>query len=91
LLLFLLHYVGFPTFSVNPKYDGYKFASEFKDYKLNEQGIPSFAENTKAVIIVWENTNKFQAAATPIFKSKEYQNFAVNINVETYFTTSPTE
>lgn len=72
-------------------YDGYKFAREFKVYKLNEQGMPSLAENTQAVIIVWENTEKFQAAATPIFGTQEYQNFAANLDVETYFASSPTK
>lgn len=70
-------------------YDGYQFAREFKVYKLNEQSIPSLAENTQAVIIVWENAEKFQAAATPIFGTKEYQEFAANLDVETYFATSP--
>lgn len=72
-------------------YDGYKFAREFKVHKLNEQGIPSLAENTQAVIIVWENAEKFQAAATPIFGTKEYQDFASNLDVETYFASSPTK
>jgi len=70
-------------------YDGYKFAREFKVYKLSEQGIPSLAENTQAVIIVWENAEKFQAAAQPIFASKEYQEFSENLDVETYFASSP--
>ena len=78
-------------FSSLENYDGYKFAREFKVYKLNEQSMPSLAENTQAVIIVWDNPEKFQAAATPIFGSKEYQEFAVNLEVETYFATSPTE
>lgn len=72
-------------------YDGYKFAREFKVFKLSEQGIPSLAENTQAVIIVWENAEKFQAAARPIFGSKEYQDFSGNLYVETYFATSPTK
>jgi hypothetical protein len=72
-------------------YDGYKFAKEFKVYKLSEQGIPNLADNTQAVIIVWENAEKFQAAAQPIFASKEYQEFAENLDVETYFATSPTK
>jgi len=72
-------------------YDGYKFAREFKVHKLNEQGIPSLAENTQAVIIVWEDAAKFQAAATPIFGTKEYQEFAESLEVETYFATSPTQ
>lgn len=71
------------------EYDGYKFDREFKVYKLNEQGIPTLAENTQAVIIVWENADKFQSAATPIFGTKEYQEFAENLDVETYFATSP--
>ena len=70
-------------------YDGYQFAREFKVYKLNEQSVPSLAENTQAVIIVWENAQKFQAAATPIFGTKEYQEFAANLDVETYFATAP--
>ncbi|MEZ4848455.1 MAG: hypothetical protein R3B93_07525 [Bacteroidia bacterium] len=70
-------------------YDGYKFAREFKVHKLNEKGIPILAENTQAVIIVWENVEKFQAAATPIFGSTEYQEFAGNLDVETYFASSP--
>ncbi len=72
-------------------YDGYKFAREFKVYKLNDQGVPSLAENTQAVIIVWENAEKFQAAAQPIFGTKEYQEFAKNLDVETYFATMPTK
>jgi hypothetical protein len=66
-------------------YKGYKFAREFKVYKLNEQGMPNLAENTQAVIIVWENAEQFQAAAQPVFGSKAYQNFAENIEVESYF------
>lgn len=73
------------------KYDGYKFAREFKVYKLDEQSMPNLAENTQAVIIVWENAQKFQAAATPIFSTKEYQEFASNLDVETYFATFPTK
>ena len=72
-------------------FDGYQFAREFKVHKLDEKGIPSLAENTQAVIIVWENAEKFQAAATPIFGTKEYQEFAENLDVETYFATSPIE
>lgn len=72
-------------------YDGYKFAREFKVHKLNEQGMPALAENTQAVIIVWENAEKFQAAAKPIFGTKEYQEFAANLEVETYFATSPSK
>ncbi|MCB0707629.1 MAG: hypothetical protein KDC34_20075 [Saprospiraceae bacterium] len=71
-------------------YDGYQFSREFKVYKLSEAGIPTLAENTQAVIIVWENASKFQAAAMPIFSTTEYQNFAANLDVETYFATSPT-
>ncbi len=70
-------------------YDGYKFAREFRVYKLNEQGIPNLAENTQAVIIVWGNAEKFQSAAQPIFGSEAYQAFAANLDVETYFATSP--
>lgn len=72
-------------------YDGYKFAQEFKVHKLNEEGMPTLAENTQAVIIVWENAEKFQAAARPIFGTQAYQEFAENLEVETYFATSPTE
>lgn len=72
-------------------YDGYKFAREFRVYKLTEQGIPSLAENTQAVVIVWENAEKFQAAAQPVFGTKEYQEFAANLDVETYFASSPTQ
>jgi len=72
-------------------YDGYQFAREFKVYKLNEQGMPNLAENIQAVVIVWENAEKFQAAATPIFGTTEYQEFAANLDVETYFATSPTK
>ena len=53
--------------------------------------MPNFAENTQAVIIVWENAEKFQSATTPIFSSKEYADFAGVIDVETYFATSPTK
>ncbi len=70
-------------------YDGYKFAREFRVYKLSEQGIPGLAENTQAVIIVWENAEKFQAAAQPIFGTEAYQAFAANLDVETYFATFP--
>ena len=76
-------------FRNNSNYDGYKFAREFKVYKLDEQSVPNLAENTQAVIIVWENAEKFQAAATPIFGTKEYQEFAANLDIETYFATSP--
>ncbi|MGE0589253.1 MAG: hypothetical protein AB7O48_11820 [Cyclobacteriaceae bacterium] len=71
------------------KYDGFKFAREFKVHKLNDQGIPGLAKNTQAVIIVWENGEKFQAAAQPIFGTTEYQEFAANLEVETYFASSP--
>ncbi len=70
-------------------YSGYKFAREFKVYKLDEEGIPNLAENTQAVIITWENAEKFQAAAQPIFGTKEYADFAENLSVEAYFATSP--
>lgn len=72
-------------------YDGFKFAREFKVYELDENGMPTLAENTQAVIIVWENGEKFQAAAQPIFASEEYNNFAGVIDVQTYFATSPTK
>ena len=71
-------------------YEGYQFAREFKVYKLSEQGIPGLADHTQAVIIVWESVEKFQAAAAPVFGSKEYQEFAENLKVEAYFATSPT-
>lgn len=70
-------------------YEGYEFAREFKVHKLNDQGVPTLAENTQAVIIVWEGPEEFQAAATPIFSSKEYQEFAENLDVETYFASFP--
>lgn len=68
-------------------YDGYQFAREFKFYELDAQGIPKLAEDTQAVIIVWENPEKFQAAATPIFGSNEYADFANLIEVKSYFAT----
>lgn len=70
-------------------YDGYKFAREFRVYKLSNEGMPSLAENTQAVIIVWEDAQKFQAAAQPIFGSQEYQQFSANLDVESYFASSP--
>lgn len=78
-------------FNALNNYDGYQFAREFKVYKLDETGMPKLAENTQAVIIVWDNAEKFQAAATPIFGTKEYQQFAENLDVETYFATIPTK
>ena len=72
-------------------YEGYKFAREFKFYELDEKGMPKLAENTQAVIIVWENPEKFQAAATPIFGSKEYADFANLIDVKSYFATFATK
>lgn len=71
------------------KYDGYRFAREFRVYKLNEQGVPNLADNTQAVMIVWESPEKFQAAATPIFSTKEYLDFAAKIDVEAYFASFP--
>ncbi len=53
--------------------------------------MPKLAENTQAVIIVWENSEKFQAAATPIFGSKEYSDFANLIDVKSYFATFATK
>lgn len=70
-------------------YDGYKFAREFKVYKLSPEGMPTPSENTQAVIIVWENAEKFNEAAPKIFGSSEYQNFADEIEVEAYFATFP--
>lgn len=72
-------------------YEGYKFAREFKFYELDAQGMPKLAENTQAVIIVWDNPEKFQAAATPIFGSKEYADFASLIDVKSYFATFATK
>ena len=72
-------------------YDGFKFAREFKVYELDEKGMPKLAENTQAVIIVWENGEKFQAAATPIFGSSEYQAFSSMVDVQSYFASSPTK
>ena len=72
-------------------YDGFKFAREFKVFKLDENSRPHLAADTQAVIIVWESAEKFQAAATPIFGTTEYQDFAANLDVETYFATSPVE
>jgi hypothetical protein len=66
-------------------YDGYKFAREFKFYELDEQGMPQLADNTQVVIIVWENVEKFQTAATPIFSSQEYAGFGALIDVKSYF------
>jgi len=70
-------------------YDGFQFDREFKVHKLNEQGIPSLAEHTQAVVIVWESTEKFQAAAQPIFGTTEYQEFGANLEVESYFASTP--
>lgn len=78
-------------FSSLESYDGFKFAREFKLYELNEKGMPTLAENTQAVIIVWENSEKFQAAAGKIFASTEYANFAGLIEVQSYFASSPTK
>jgi hypothetical protein len=72
-------------------YPGYKFAREFKFYELDAQGMPKLAENTQAVIIVWENSEKFQSAATPIFSSKEYTDFSSIIDVQSYFATFATK
>ncbi|WP_304234130.1 hypothetical protein [Jiulongibacter sediminis] len=67
------------------RYDGFKFAREFGYYELDTQGMPVLAENTQAVIIVWENAEKFQAAANPIFASTEYADFSALIDVKSYF------
>jgi len=72
-------------------YSGYKFAREFKVHKLGENGMPALAENTQAVIIVWESAEAFQAAAQPIFSTKEYADFAANLEVEVYFASYPTK
>lgn len=72
-------------------YDGFKFAREFKVYDLNEKGMPSLTANTQAVIIVWENSEKFQAAASQIFASEAYSDFAALIDVKTYFASVPTK
>ncbi len=71
------------------KYDGFKFAREFNYYELDAQGMPKLAENTQVVIIVWENAEKFQAAANPIFGSQEYADFSNLIDVKSYFATFP--
>lgn len=76
-------------FNSLPNYDGYKFAREFKVYKLDANNKAVLQENTQAVMIVWENATKFNAAATPIFGTTEYQEFAEVIDVETYFATNP--
>lgn len=70
-------------------YKGYKFAREFKVYQLDENSMPQFQEGMQAVIIVWDNSADFQAAATPIFGSEEYQRFATNLDVSAYFATFP--
>lgn len=76
-------------FNYLTNYDGYKFAREFKVYELDVNGMPKLTENTQAVVIVWENIEKFQSAANPIFGSKEYQEFANLIEVKTYFASFP--
>ena len=50
-------------------FEGYRGAQEFKVHKLSEQGMPELAENTQAVIIVWESAEHFQTAANPVFAS----------------------
>lgn len=70
-------------------HQGYKSAREFKVWQLDENSMPQFQEGVQAVIIVWENIDDFQAAATPIFGSAEYQKFAGNLEVSAYFATSP--
>lgn len=72
-------------------YDGYKFAREFRFYELDANGAPQLAEDTQAVIIVWEDSEKFQQAATPIFGSKAYTDFAALIEVRSYFATFATK
>lgn len=76
-------------FNSLPNYKGYKFAREFKVYQLDENSMPTLQENTQAVVIVWESTEVFQNAANPIFASTEYNNFAQNLEVSTYFASSP--
>ena len=70
-------------------YDGYKFAREFTVYALDESGMPTLQENTQAVIIVWESPEQFQAAAQPIFGSDAYQAFSANLDVQSYFASTP--
>ncbi|MCB0662417.1 MAG: hypothetical protein KDC24_06740 [Saprospiraceae bacterium] len=71
------------------QYEGYKFAREFKVLKLSPEGMPTLAENTQAVIIVWENGELFNAAAPKIFGTTAYQEFASKIDVDAYFATIP--
>ncbi len=78
-------------FNYLAQYDGYEFAREFKVYKLDENGMPTLAENTQAVIIAWETAEQFQAGAQAIFASKEAADFFALIDVENYLATSPTE
>lgn len=70
-------------------YDGYGFAREFKVYQLDENSMPQFQEGTQAVIIVWDSMAAFQAAAQPIFGTKEYADFSANLDVKSYFATNP--
>lgn len=72
-------------------YDGYKFAREFKYYAMNEQGMPILQENTQAVIIVWENAAKFQAAVPVIMQSTESADFMAAVEPFVYFAANPTK
>ncbi len=71
------------------KYDGFKFSREFKYYEMNEQGMPVLQDNTQAVIIVWENAEKFQAAVPSIMESKESADFMPNVEPSVYFAANP--
>jgi hypothetical protein len=78
-------------FATLERYDGFRFAREFRVHELDAQGTPRLAENTQAVIIVWDDPARFQAAAEPIFASPEYAAFAGQLSVKTYFACSPAE
>ena len=76
-------------FNLLNDYDGYRFSRELYVHKLNEQGVPALAGQTQAVIIVWEDAEKFQSAAPQLFGTSAYQAFAAHLDVETYFATTP--
>lgn len=78
-------------FSSLNNYEGFKSAREFKVYELDENGMPHLAENTQAVIIVWESITSFQAAAEPVLSSELYQKFSSQIDVQSYFASVPTK
>lgn len=71
------------------KYDGFKFSREFRYSEMNEQGMPVMQEKTQAVIIVWENAEKFQAAVPGIMQSPESAAFMPMVEVKAYFASSP--